>query len=114
MALAAIGALLAAHLIVVPFRQGWTRMGTDFPNYYTAAVLTLKHEPLRQFYDWVWFQRHIHYAGIEHELGGYVPDTPLTMLPVLPLAAFPPQRAGTDLAALAGGMLNLRQVLLIE
>ena len=63
--LAALGALLAAHLIVMPFRQGWTRMGTDFPNYYTAAVVTLKHEPFRQFYDWVWFQRQIHYAGIE-------------------------------------------------
>lgn len=93
LALAALGALLAAHLIVVPFRQGWTQMGTDFPNYYTAAVVTLKHEPLRQFYDWVWFQRQIHYAGIEHQLGGYVPYTPLTMLPVLPLARFPPQRA---------------------
>ena len=93
LALAAPGALLAAHLIVMPFRQGWTRMGTDFPNYYPAALVTLKHEPLRQFYDWVWFHRQIHYAGIEHQLGGYVPYTPLTMLPVLPLAAFPPQRA---------------------
>jgi hypothetical protein len=39
------------------------------------------------------FQRQIHDAGIEHQLGGYVPHTPLTTLPVLPLAAFPPQRA---------------------
>jgi hypothetical protein len=39
------------------------------------------------------FQRQIHYAGSEHQLGGYVPYTPLTMLPVLALAAFPPQRA---------------------
>jgi hypothetical protein len=37
--------------MVVPFRRGWTRMRTDSPNYYTAAVVTLKHEPLRQFYD---------------------------------------------------------------
>jgi Tol biopolymer transport system component len=68
-------------------------MGTDFPNYYTAAVLTLKHQPLRQFYDWVWFQRQIHYAGIDHQLGGYIPHTPLTMLPFVPLTSFPPQRA---------------------
>jgi Glycosyltransferase family 87/WD40-like Beta Propeller Repeat len=68
-------------------------METDFPNNYTAAVLTLKHQPLRQYYDWVWFQRQMHYAGIEHQIGGYVPNTPLTMLPMLPLAAFPPQRA---------------------
>ncbi len=68
-------------------------MKTDFPNYYTAAVLTAKHMPLRQFYDWVWFQRPIHYAGIDRQLGGYVPHTPLTMLPLLPLIPFAPQRA---------------------
>ena len=68
-------------------------METDFPNYYTAAKLTLQHMPLRQFYDWVWFQRQIHYAGIDHQLGGYIPHTPLTMLPFLPLTTFAPQLA---------------------
>ena len=61
-------------------------MFTDFPNHYTAAVLTLRHQPLRQFYDWEWFQRQVHYAGIERQLSGYAPYTPLTMLPYLPLA----------------------------
>jgi len=68
-------------------------METDFPNYYTAAVLTEKRAPLREFYDWVWFQRQIHYTGIDHQLGGYIPHTPVTMLPFLPLTAFSPQRA---------------------
>jgi hypothetical protein len=68
-------------------------MFTDFPNHYTAAVVTLHHEPLRRFYDWEWFQRQIHYAGIERRLGGYAPYTPLTMLPFLPLAELKPQRA---------------------
>ncbi len=67
-------------------------MLTDFPNHYTAAVITLRHEPLRRFYDWEWFQRQINYAGIER-LGGYAPYTPLTMLPFLPLAGLRPQRA---------------------
>ena len=68
-------------------------MLTDFPNHYTAAILTLRHEPLRRFYDWEWFQRQIHYAGIERRLGGYAPYTPLTMLPFVPLAELKPQRA---------------------
>jgi hypothetical protein len=68
-------------------------METDFPNYYTAAVLTKKHAPLREFYDWVGFQRQIHYAGIDHQLGGYIPHTPVTMLPFLPLTVLSPQRA---------------------
>ena len=89
-ALAAVAIALAAHLILVPFRAGFRQMGTDFPNYYTAAALTLKHQPLRQFYDWGWFQRQIHYAGIDHQLGSYIPHTPLTMSPLLPLTRLPP------------------------
>ncbi len=76
-----------------PFRQGWSQMTTDFPNHYVAAVATLHRQPLRQFYDWEWFQRQIHYSGIQRQLGDYAPYTPLTMLPYLPLAKLPPQRA---------------------
>ena len=68
-------------------------MDTDFPNYYTAAKLTLKREPLRRYYDWVWFQRQIDFAGFDRQLGGYIPHTPFTMLPLLPLTGFSPMRA---------------------
>lgn len=68
-------------------------MGTDFPNYYTAATLVRKGEPLRSYYDWTWFQRQIHYAGIDHQLGAYVPHTPATMLPFVPLTFLEPQTA---------------------
>ncbi|HUI54214.1 MAG TPA: glycosyltransferase 87 family protein [Bryobacteraceae bacterium] len=93
LALAVAATVLTIYLLAAPFREGWTHIETDFPNYYSAAVLTLHHEPLRNFYDWTWFQRHIHYAGIDHQLGGYIPFTPLTMLHTLPLASLPPQRA---------------------
>jgi hypothetical protein len=91
LSLLAIG--LAGHLMLGPFRQGWSQMTTDFPNHYVAAVATLHRQPLRLFYDWEWFQRQIHYSGIERQLGDYAPYTPLTMLPYLPLAKLPPQRA---------------------
>ena len=91
--LGVLALLLTTALFLGPFLQGFQRMETDFPNYYTAAKLTAQHMPLRQFYDWVWFQRQIHYAGIDHQLGGYIPHTPLTMLPYLPLIEFSPQRA---------------------
>src|SRR6516225_1886014 len=92
-ALAAIAVLLAGRLLLGPFRQGWSEMRTDFPNHYVAAILALRHEPLRQFYDWEWFQRQIQYAGIDHQLGSYIPYPPLTMAPYLPLAKLPPQQA---------------------
>lgn len=69
------------------------RVETDFPNYYAAAVLARHHMPLQRFYDWRWFQRQMNYAGTERQLGGYIPQTPLTMLPILPMSGLAPQAA---------------------
>jgi hypothetical protein len=86
-------ALVFTPLLAISFRHGWTRVETDFPNYYTAAVLTRQGQSLENFYNWTWFQRHMNYAGIERQLGGYTPHTPLTMLPVIPLAGLSQQHA---------------------
>ena len=85
--------LMLAVFLATSFRKGWTRDETDFPNYYTAAVLVTHRAPLRDYYDWAWFQRQMNYAGIEHQLGAYLPQTPLTMLAVVPLARFPVRAA---------------------
>jgi Glycosyltransferase family 87/WD40-like Beta Propeller Repeat len=110
--LGVLAVLLTTALFLGPFLQGFQRMETDFPNYYAAAKLTTEHMPLRQFYDWVWFQRQIHYAGIDHQLGGYIPHTPLTMLPYLPLIAFSPQHAKQAWLLLEVIMLTASVVLL--
>ena len=85
--------LFFAGLVSYSFFQGWRRAGSDFPNYYTAAVLVVQKQHLRNFYDWPWFQRQMNYAGIEKQLGGYIPQTPLTMLPMVPLAPLAMQAA---------------------
>src|ERR1051325_10360148 len=77
--------------LATPFRSGWQRAETDFPNYDTAAVLLRKGESLRNYYDWTWFGRQMNYAGIEKQLGGYTPQTPLTMTPMVGLAKLPVQ-----------------------
>ena len=66
---------------------------TDFPNYYTAAILIRQHQPLHKYYDWTWFARQMNRAGNGTQLGAYTPQTPLTMLPMVALAGFPPQSA---------------------
>jgi hypothetical protein len=87
---------LAAFLTIVFFLAtaffiGWMRLATDFPNYYTAALLVRKGpHNLRDYYDWTWFERQIDYAGIEPQLGAYTPQTPLTMLPMVGLTALKP------------------------
>jgi Glycosyltransferase family 87/WD40-like Beta Propeller Repeat len=87
-------ALLAfAIFLATSFRAGWTRSETDFPNYYTAAVLVRNGARLQNYYDWTWFQKQMNYAGIENQLGGYIPQTPLTMMPFLGMAGCTPQVA---------------------
>jgi hypothetical protein len=82
-----------AFLLIPPFVRGWTQVATDFPNYYTAGLLARHGAPLRNFYDWTWFQRQINYAGWGKQLGSYIPHPPLAMLPVLPLTWLPPMTA---------------------
>jgi hypothetical protein len=74
-------------------RSGWNRTSGDFSNYYTAAYATRHGEPLRDFYDWTWFDREINFAGFERTMGGYQPQTPLSMLPFVPLTKIAPQNA---------------------
>jgi hypothetical protein len=80
-------------LLGTAFRSGWTTPTTDFPNYYTGARLVRQGQPLRAFYDWTWFARQMNYAGNGTQLGAYIPQTPLTMLPIVAFAELPPQNA---------------------
>lgn len=86
-------AFITIFFLLTSFRKGWTQVETDFPNYYTAAVLATRHEPLPRYYDWTWFQRQMNYTGTERQLGGYIPQTPLTMALLIPLAHLAPQKA---------------------
>ena len=89
LALAIACAVFSIHTL----RRSWTEIHTDFPNYYTAAVLARRGLPLQRYYDSVWFQRQMNYVGWGMQLGGYIPHTPLTLLPVLPLSTLPPMAA---------------------
>jgi len=96
-------------------RQAWTRTESDFPSYYTAAHLLLKREPLRGFYDMATFQQHMDALVVPSRLGGYIPQTPLTMLPFVPLARFAMERAKqfwllADLAFLGGTVFLLTRL----
>jgi Glycosyltransferase family 87/WD40-like Beta Propeller Repeat len=111
----ALALLMLAVFLATSFGKGWTSSETDFPNYYTAAVLVRQGAPLRDYYDWTWFQRQMNYAGIEHQLGAYLPQTPVTMLPIVPLAGFPVQTAkqiwlALNLAFLAATLWMLSSV----
>jgi len=91
---ARVAALLALLWFVYDTAiPAWNGPSSDFPNYYTAARLARAREPLRLYYDWTWFQKRIDEAGFERQLGGYVPQTPVAMLPYVPLAGMSPVAA---------------------
>src|SRR5579872_7524395 len=80
-------------LLIPPLRNGWTHVETDFPNYYTAAKMFRERLPLRDLYDWTSFQRQMNYAGWGLQLGGYIPHTSFTALPMVPLVPLGPMQA---------------------
>ena len=88
-----VAALSFAWFLGDGVARGWTHSTSDFPNYYTAARLTVEHTPLQMFYDYPAFQREIGRSGVGLQLGGYIPQTPLTMAPLIPLSSLAPQNA---------------------
>jgi hypothetical protein len=111
----ALGLTLALVLFSTSFRQGWTRVETDFPNYYTGAAAARAGLPLKNFYDWTWFQREMNYTGTERQLGAYTPQTPLALVPFLPIAGLAPQSAkqvwlSANVLFLAGAIVLLTRV----
>ena len=85
----------------------WSGIPTDFPNYYAAARSTINGTPLQTFYTYPDFQREIDRTGIDRQLGGYIPQTPLAILPLLPLAALRPVDAKRGWLVLNLGFLTL-------
>ncbi len=68
----------------------WSGIPSDFPNSYAAARATVSGAPLQAFYSYPDFQREISRDGIDRQLGGYIPQTPLAILPLIPLASLSP------------------------
>lgn len=85
----------------------WSGIPSDFPNYYAAARSTTDGAPLESFYSYPEFQREIARAGIDRQLGGYIPQTPLAMLPLIPLASLRPVIARRVWLVLNLGFLTL-------
>jgi Glycosyltransferase family 87 len=70
---------------VVP---GWRALHSDFPNYYVVARLMREGYNLDRIYDWVWLQRVKDHWGITEPLVSFAGLTPLSALPVFPIAGF--------------------------
>lgn len=92
----------------------WTRMDTDFPNYYTAGSIVLAGGDAARLYDDSWFRDELAARGFSRE-GKFSPFPPATALVCAPLALVAPQTSlriltAVNLAALAMCILLLARV----
>lgn len=106
-------AVLTLHLFWRGLLPAFTKIDTDFPNYYVASKLALEGNFDRS-YDDVWFQGQIRSFGM-NQMGKFSPFPPSTALVMIPLAWLSPLnalRAWTvlNLAILAGSIVLLSRI----
>jgi hypothetical protein len=79
--------VLALFLFVKGVVPGWTKIHSDFSNYYVSAKLIYNQEPIDQLYNNDWFkQKAIQYGAPEP--GKFSPFPPATAWVMVPLAGF--------------------------
>lgn len=94
------------------FIPAWKSLNTDFRNYYVAAWLYRQGSSLLRVYDFTWFQRQKDHAGIGPCVVGFVPDTLLSALPIVPLTGLPPLTAKCVWLVINAGLLALSALIL--
>lgn len=79
---------LACLLLGKGVLPGWRSLNSDFPNYYLVARLLREGFNLDRIYDWVWLQRIKDHWGLDQPLVAFAGLTPLSALPIWPVAGF--------------------------
>ncbi len=77
--------LLLGFLVYWGLFPAFTRMDTDFPNYYTAGRIVASGGEITRLYDDMWFQQQIQANGMELQ-GKFSPFPPPTALLFVPFA----------------------------
>jgi hypothetical protein len=85
----------AALLVAIAFLglhtlpRAWTKLNTDFPNYYLMARLAHEGYDTSRVYEWIWVQREKDHRSLDIPAVGMVPLTPFSTLAMWPLRALP-------------------------
>ena len=80
---------LGAHTLP----RAWSKLNTDFPNYYMSATLAHEGYDTSRMYEWAWLQREKDHRAVDVRVIGLLPITPISTLPIWPLTRFSPLTA---------------------
>jgi hypothetical protein len=60
--------LAVAYLALHTWPRAWSRLNTDFPNYYLTARLVHEGYDSDRIYEWAWLQKEKDHRAIERRL----------------------------------------------
>jgi len=69
--------------------RAWTKLNTDFPNYYLTARLAHEGFDTSRAYEWIWLQREKDHRSLDIPAVGMIPITPFSTLVIWPLTTLP-------------------------
>src|SRR5580692_11268457 len=81
--------LAIAYLGMHTWPRAWSKLNTDFPNYYLTARLVHEGYDTDRIYEWVWLQREKDHRSIDNPLIGMIPITPFSTLIMWPISELP-------------------------
>ena len=81
--------LAIAYLGMHTWPRAWSKLNTDFPNYYLTARLVHEDYDTARIYEWRWFQREKDHRSIDDPIVGLIPITPFSTLIMWPISEMP-------------------------
>ncbi len=85
--------LLVAFLGLHTMPRAWSKLNTDFPNYYMSARLAHEGFDTAREYEWVWLEREKDHRAVDIRVIGLLPITPFSTLVMWPLTGLSPLAA---------------------
>jgi hypothetical protein len=85
--------LLVLYLCAHTMPRAWSKLNTDFPNYYMSARLAHEGYDTARVNEWVWLQREKDHRAVDIGLIGLLPITPFSTLVMWPLTGLAPLAA---------------------
>ncbi|HEY1965086.1 MAG TPA: glycosyltransferase 87 family protein [Acidobacteriaceae bacterium] len=82
--------LLVAFLGLHTMPRAWSKLNTDFPNYYMSARLAHEGFDTAREYEWVWIEREKDHRAVDIRVIGLLPITPFSTLVMWPLIGLSP------------------------
>jgi hypothetical protein len=81
--------LAIAYLGMHTWPRAWSKLNTDFPNYYLTARLVHEDYDTARIYEWRWLQREKDHRSIDDPIVGLIPITPFSTLIMWPISEMP-------------------------